>query len=40
MASAMLIAKFLVLALGLIFCSATIAVLIIDGIDWLWSQLF
>jgi hypothetical protein len=34
-----MITKFLILAAGLIFVSAFIAMLVIEGVEWLWSRL-
>ena len=35
----LMITKFLVLAAGLVFVSAFIAVLVMEGVEWLWSRL-
>lgn len=33
-----MVSKFLLLAAGLIFVSAFIAMLVIEGVEWLWSR--
>ena len=34
----LILSKFLLLAAGLIFVSAFIAMLVIEGVEWLWSR--
>jgi len=34
----LMITKFLILAAGLVFVSALIAVLVMEGVEWLWSR--
>ena len=33
-----MVSKFLLLAAGLVFVSALIAVLVMEGVEWLWSR--
>jgi hypothetical protein len=35
----LILSKFLLLAAGLVFVSAFIAILVIEGVEWLWSRL-